>query len=45
MDDSEKTILKEIEPKKFKGVYFESCPHYMIYPSQDIRVVLVYTFR
>jgi hypothetical protein len=45
MDESETKVLKEIIPEKFKGVYFESCPHYMIYPSQDIRVVLVYTFR
>ena len=45
MNESETSILKEIIPEKFKGVFFESCPHYFIYPKQDMRVVMVYTFR
>ena len=34
-----------ISPEKFKAICFDSCPHYMIYPKKDIRVVLVITFR
>ena len=45
LDSDEKTILKEVSPKKFKGVCFESKPHYMIYPKTGIRVICVMTFR
>ena len=48
--DAKTIILKnnekyEIVPEKFKGICFDSSPHYMIYPKKDIRVVLVVTFR
>lgn len=45
LDDKGKKILHKITPKQYTGVCFNSCPHYMIYPKKDIRVVLVYTFR
>ena len=35
----------KIEPKKFKGVCFESMPHYQIFPNKKERVILVITFR
>ena len=38
-------IIHKITPEQYKGVCFDSCPHYMIFPKQDIRAVLVYTFR
>ena len=47
-----KTILdkkgkkfKEIETKKFRGLYFENYKHYLTYPKKDIRVVIVFTFK
>jgi|694.fasta_scaffold33071_10 hypothetical protein len=40
-----KTILKEISPKKFKGVCFESNPHYLKYPKNGERVIGIFTFR
>jgi hypothetical protein len=50
-DQSAKTILlknnkiyKKIKPKKYKGVCFDKCKHYMLYPKTNARVVVVYTF-
>jgi|TARA_R100000455_G_C6267453_1_gene122794 hypothetical protein len=42
IEDEGKKI--KIEPVKFKGVCFESKPHYHFFPKQGIRVVLVITF-
>ena len=39
-----KKIIKKITPKKFKGVLFDCCHHYMIYPKKGYRVIAVYTF-
>ena len=38
-------ILKKITPEKYKGICFESFPHYMIYPKKGERIILVTTFR
>ena len=43
--DENKKILHKITPKQYKGVCFDSCPHYFYFPKKDIRVALVYTFR
>jgi len=51
-DTSSKTIIlnekdkiyKEITPKKYKGVCFDSLNHYFFYPKKGARVVLVTTF-
>ena len=54
LNDCEKklyTVIKnknkeiKIEPKKFKGVCFESKPHYMFFPKKKERVILIITFR
>tara|TARA_Y100001937_G_scaffold73013_1_gene99277 strand:- start:754 stop:1296 length:543 start_codon:yes stop_codon:yes gene_type:complete len=45
LDPSKKKILHKLTPKQYKGVCFDSCPHYFNFPKKDIRVVLVYTFR
>lgn len=45
LDKTGKKIINKITPEQYKGVCFDSCPHYMIFPKKDIRVVLVYTFR
>jgi hypothetical protein len=37
-------VIKEITPEKYKGVVFDKCPHYMIYPKTGYRVIVVYTF-
>lgn len=44
------TVIKDgnkeikIKPDKFKGVCFESKPHYQIYPKNGVRFVLIITF-
>lgn len=38
-------ILKIITPKKYKGICFESLPHYLIYPKKGLRIILIVTFR
>lgn len=38
-------ILKEIAPKQFRGVMFESSPHYHIMPKKGERIVFVITFE
>jgi len=35
----------KIEPNKFKGVCFESKPHYIFFPKKKERVVLIITFK
>ena len=35
----------KIKLKIFKGVCFESKPHYQIYPKDNVRFVLIITFR
>ncbi len=42
--NDDKKIIKKITPEKFKGVLFDSCHHYMIYPKKGYRVIAVYTF-
>jgi hypothetical protein len=37
-------IIKTITPEKFKGIVFDSCLHYMIYPKTGYRVIAIYTF-
>lgn len=34
-----------ISPKKYRGVCFDSAPHYMTYPKEGHRIVIVYNFR
>jgi len=43
--DENEQILKEIVPKKFKGVMFEDCKHFNFYPITGIRSIIIYTFR
>ena len=38
-------IIHKITPEQYKGVCFDSCPHYMIFPKRDIRAVMIFTFR
>ena len=39
-----KKIVHEITPKKYKGVLFGTCDHYMLYPKKGARIIAVYTF-
>ena len=45
LDDDNKTILKESIPEKYKGICFESKPHFHYYPKSGNRVILVCTFK
>ena len=45
LDEDKETILKEIVPEQFKGVCFETKPHYLYYPRYGYRVICVYTFN
>lgn len=45
LKEDEKTILHSIEPEQFKGVCFDSSPHYGIFPKKGIRLIVVYTFK
>jgi len=38
-------IIKKVEAKKYRGLYFENYTHYMVYPKEKHRVVVVYTFK
>jgi hypothetical protein len=38
-------IIKEIKPEKYKGICFETLPHYMFYPKKNERIILVTTFK
>lgn len=37
--------VKIIEPLKFKGIFFESSPHFHYFPIKGIRIVSVTTFN
>lgn len=41
-DDKTETNVK---PEKFKAVCFDGVPHYMYYPKQGYRAIVVFTFR
>lgn len=47
--DAVTTVLGDkteiITPKKYRGVCFDGVPHFMTYPKQDYRIVIVYTFK
>lgn len=38
-------IIKKVEAKKYRGLYFENYTHYMVYPKERYRIVVVYTFK
>src|SRR6056300_1934183 len=42
LDDDEKTVLSEIEPKQYQGVCYDTKPHYMVYPKVGERIMIVY---
>jgi len=42
--DKNKKPFKIVEPEMFKGIMFESTPHYQHFPTQGIRIVSVTTF-
>ena len=50
-DKKSYTVIKDnkkeikIKPEKFKGVCFDSKPHYQVYPKDNVRFVLIITFR
>ena len=52
-DENAKTVilnkknkkLKEITPKKNKGILFDYLPHYHFFPTKGYRLVLVITFK
>ena len=44
LDKKAKSIIEEIPPEQYKGVCFDSCPHFHYFPKKGKRVVLVYTF-
>lgn len=37
--------LKEVTPKKNKGIFFDYLPHYHFFPTKGYRLVLVITFK
>lgn len=47
--DATTTVLgnktQVISPKKYRGACFDGAPHYMTYPKEGHRIVIVYTFR
>jgi len=43
--DESYNIIKEIKPKKYKGLFFSKMPHYLKFPKKGERYVLVFTFR
>ena len=38
-------FVKEVAPKQFRGVMFDSLPHYHIMPKKGERIVFVITFK
>jgi len=44
LDNDEKSVLKEIYPKKYKGVCFDAKPHFHYFPKVGSRIVFVITF-
>jgi hypothetical protein len=45
LDKDHKTILKEITPEKYKGVWFEGLPHTLFFPKKGNRIILIATFE
>ena len=45
MDKKEKKITNKIEPKQWRGVCFDSVPHYQFYPTKGHRIIIIYTFK
>ena len=45
LKEDKKTILKQITPKKYRGICFDNKPHYLYYPKKGSRLVLVATFK
>jgi len=43
--EKDNKIYKQVETKKYRGLYFEDYKHYLKYPKKDIRVVIVFTFK
>lgn len=43
--DNKNKITAKITPEKFKGVLFDKCLHYMIYPKFNFRLIAIYTFK
>ena len=37
-------IVNQITPKKYKGILFGACDHYMLYPKKGARMIVIYTF-
>jgi len=44
-DKDHKTVLKEIKPEKYKGVWFEGQPHSLYFPKKGNRIILIGTFE
>jgi|TARA_R110002020_G_scaffold96672_1_gene231196 hypothetical protein len=44
MLDENNKISHEITPEKYKGVLFDNCKHYLIYPKKGARIIAIYTF-
>ena len=42
--DNNNKIVKEVSPKKYKGVCFDSSPHYLKYPKTGERIIAIFTF-
>ena len=45
LNEKKDTVLKEVVPKQFRGVMFDSLPHYHIMPKKGERIVFVITFK
>jgi len=43
--DDNGNLVKEIYPKKFKGLFFNNMPHYMFFPKKGERCIIVFTFK
>ena len=43
--DEQGNKVKEVIPQQFKGIIFDSTPHYMNYPKVGNRMVAVFTFK
>lgn len=44
LDEDKVKITNEISPKQYRGICFDSSPHFQYFPKKGIRIVLVYTF-
>lgn len=45
LSDDQQRIIHSVGPEKYKGICFDSAPHYMIFPKKGARIVVVFTFR